>query len=85
MSIFKEALEDGLQDAIESGGVLVHPSVAKERKSICDDCDRKVSLMGVINICGECKCIIAIKTKLERHFEITQGRIIKTECPLNKW
>lgn len=43
------------------------------RRSICDGCDKKESILGV-EYCGECKCILMFKTAFKY-----------ARCPLNKW
>ena len=54
----------------------------KRRLSICKSCpkaNKHFTLMGIPIIprtlqCGECKCIMAVKARLEDMY-----------CPLNKW
>jgi len=42
---------------------------AKERKSICDSCERRKGIM-----CGECGCVVVAKVNCSI-----------CECPLGKW
>jgi hypothetical protein len=43
------------------------------KKNICDNCDKKQTILGV-EYCGECKCILLFKTSFKY-----------ARCPLNKW
>lgn len=54
-------------------GFTVSDEVAKERTSICNSCEEKISTLG-IDRCQVCNCIIKLKTKLTH-----------TKCPIDKW
>jgi predicted Zn-ribbon and HTH transcriptional regulator len=45
----------------------------KERREICDSCERKGAVLG-FDVCKECGCPLA--TKLQR---------LNSHCPLKKW
>lgn len=53
------------------GSPRVPRNVARERFNICRECPE---LIKPINVCGQCGCLMKLKTKLA-----------DATCPLNKW
>ena len=49
----------------------VDPQVAKQRLSMCIECDR---LFSLTNQCKECGCFMPVKVKLR-----------EADCPIGKW
>ena len=52
-----------------------------ERRKICAECDKKVTLFSIV-FCAECGCHIQTKTQYNRHI-LQGGNMVK--CPLEKW
>ena len=47
------------------------PYIAEARMAICEACPELITLT---KMCGVCKCVMPIKTKL-----------VNAECPIHKW
>lgn len=55
----------------ESKPILAAPEIRAARKSTCDSCEFKNT---VVPVCNDCKCIITAKVLLAN-----------AECPQSKW
>jgi hypothetical protein len=76
----KEYIENNL----EYGGVLAPKELVEERLSICATCPSRVRTLGV-DRCGECGCLLRLKTRLLQHIDFLHMKKVTTACPLKKW
>ena len=43
----------------------------EQRKTICQTCEKRQTLLSMVDICSICKCPIF--------------KVVKKSCPINKW